>query len=202
MIIETIQEHAHHAHWFAFGGALLAGLNVPISIDFLMIASAILAASVIPQHTLHLFLGIWLGCLFSAWLSYWLGRKAGTTLAKLPLFRKLLAPEKLKRMKNFYERFGIWTFIVGRFIPFGVRNCLFMSSGMSKLSFSHFALRDALACTIWAGSCFTIFYMLGKNIDLLYTRVKLVNAAIFGVFIVTVIAFIWYKKRKQAGTKD
>lgn len=59
--IELIQEHAHHAHWFVFGGALLAGLNFPMSIDLLMIASAIIAATMIPEHTVHLFLAIWLG---------------------------------------------------------------------------------------------------------------------------------------------
>ena len=200
--LELIQEHASHAHWFLFGGALLAGINFPISIDLLMIASAIIAATMIPEHTIHLFMAIWLGCLFSAWISYFLGKTVGLKLAKLRLFRVILAPAKLERMKKFYEKFGIWTFIVGRFIPFGVRNCLFMSSGMSQIPFKQFALRDGLACTIWSIACFSCFYVLGKNIDLLYTRVKLLNALIFGAFVVTVIATIWYKKKKQDSAKD
>ncbi len=200
--IELIQEHAHHAHWFIFGGALLAGLNVPLSIDLLMIASAIIAATMIPEHTVHLFLAIWLGCLFSAWISYWVGRTVGSKLANRAPFRKILAPEKLERIKKFYQKFGVLTFIVGRFIPFGVRNCLFMSSGMSRIPFRQFAWRDGLACTIWSAICFGSFYALGKNIDLLYTRVKLLNALIFTAFVVTVIASFWYKKKKQASSKD
>jgi membrane protein DedA with SNARE-associated domain len=200
--VEIIQEHAHHAHWFVFGGALLAGLNFPMSIDLLMIASAIIAATMLPEHTLHLFLAIWLGCLTSAWISYAIGKTAGVKLANTRLFKKILAPKRLEQIKNFYQKFGIWTFIVGRFIPFGVRNCLFMSSGMSAIPFRQFVWKDGLACTIWSSVCFGSFYALGKNIDLLYTQVKLLNALIFGAFVVTVIASFWYKKKKQASSKD
>ena len=49
--LEFTHAHAPHAHWIIFFAALLAGMNIPISIDLLMIISASLAAAVVP----HLF---------------------------------------------------------------------------------------------------------------------------------------------------
>ncbi len=194
--LEFIHQHAHHAHWYIFGASLLAGMNVPISIDLLMIISAILAATIIPANILKLFLAIFLGCLFSAWIAYWLGRTLGPLLQKLPFFSKLLSQKKLDNVKKFYEKRGLFAMIIGRFIPFGVRNGLFMSSGMSRISFLKFAIWDGIACALWSAACFFLYYTLGKNIDALYSRVKIANLFIFLAFSVTVIAIVWYKKRK------
>lgn len=101
-------------------------------------------------------------------------------------------------MKRFYSQRGPFALIIGRFIPFGVRNALYMSSGMSRHSFLKFALWDGLACFIWALASFSLYYTLGKNIDALYGSVKWVNLIIFVAFSVTVIGIIWYKKRKKA----
>jgi len=194
--LEFVHQHANYAHWVIFGGALLAGMNIPISIDLLMIISAILAATIIPGNLLKLFLAILLGCLFSAWIAYWLGRTLGPALQKLPFFSKILGPKKMEKVKKFYEKRGFFAFIIGRFIPFGVRNALFMSSGMSRVPFVKFVLWDAIACALWSTVCFFLYYTLGKNIDALYTRVKIANLIIFLGFSMTVIGIIWYKRRK------
>lgn len=194
--LEFIHTHSHHAHWYIFGAALLAGMNIPISIDLLMIISAILAATIIPANLLKLFFAIFLGCLFSAWIAYWIGRKLGPVLQKFPLFSKMLSEKKMEKVKKFYEKRGFFALIIGRFIPFGVRNGLYMSSGMSRISFLKFAVWDGIACALWSGICFFLYYTLGRNIDALYSRVKIVNLGIFIAFSVTVIAIIWYKRRK------
>jgi len=192
-----IQLHADHAHWLIFFGALLAGLNIPVSIDLLMILGATLAATVIPSHLPHLFLAIFLGCLLSAWISYWFGRLLLPHLAKWPFFAKLVQGKRMARVKNFYEKRGFLALLFGRFVPFGVRNLLFMSKGLSKTSFFKFALRDSFACFFWSLSCFSLYYTLGKNFDRLVHGVKLANILIFFAFGVTVIGIIWYKKRKN-----
>jgi membrane-associated protein len=100
-------------------------------------------------------------------------------------------------MRSFHEKHGLWTLIVGRFIPFGVRNCLFMSAGMSKMSFGKFAYRDFIACSLWCCCCFSLFYLLGKNYQVLSHYIKTFNLFIFVAFGVTVIGAIWYKRRKS-----
>jgi membrane protein DedA with SNARE-associated domain len=162
-LIQFITDHASHGHWVIFIALLLAGCNIPISIDVVMILSAVLASSFAQENAPWLFGSVLFGCIFSAWISYFIGRFAGDKLSSTPLFSKLLHPSKLEKMQNFYAKYGIWTFIIGRFIPFGVRNCIFMTSGMSKMPFKTFAIRDAIGCTLWVSSCFTLFYFVGQN---------------------------------------
>ncbi|NGX26371.1 MAG: Inner membrane protein [Chlamydiae bacterium] len=195
--IEFIHAHAHTAHLVLFGAALLAGMNIPISIDLLMIIGATLAATLIPEHLYHLYFSLFLGCAISAWISYWIGRSIGSKLLKLPLFSKVFSPKRMAKVKKFYKKRGLLALVLGRFIPFGVRNCLYMSSGMSRMPFFKFALCDGLACALWSALSFSLYYFLGKNIDTLYSRVKWINLLIFIAFSVTVIGIIWYKKKKK-----
>ena len=197
-LIEIISQHAHHAHWYVFAAIILAGFNIPISTDVLVIASAFMAATVVPEHTLHLYFAILLGCYFSAWCAYWTGRLLGPRLHKLRWFARLIHVERLEKMKKFYEKYGLWTLIIGRFIPFGVRNCIFMSSGMSKMSFTKFALMDALACSIWCSTAFWLFYGLGQSYQMIWDYVKAFNILIFIAFGVTAIGFFWYKKKESS----
>ncbi len=196
-LIQWISGHAPYAHWFIFGAILLAGFNIPISADLLILVGAFLAATLVPEHTIHLYLSVFLGCYFSAWAAYWLGRLAGKKLCAYKWFSTLFSQERLKKTQKFYEKHGFWTLLIGRFIPFGVRNCIFMTSGMSRLSFVKFALWDLVACFIWSTLYFYLFYLLGQNYQAVYSYLKTVHLFIFGAFGVTLIAFIWDKRRKK-----
>ena len=196
-IIQWVLGHAEQAHWFIFGAILLAGFNIPISADILIVLSGFLAATVVPDHLLHLYLAIFLGCYFSAWIAYWFGRLLGKRFCRYRWFSKLMPPARLEKIQLFYRKYGFWTLLVGRFIPFGVRNCIFMSSGMSRVSFLKFALWDLFACLTWSTTSFYIFYILGQNYERLFNHLKTLNMFIFLAFSVTVITVIWYKRRKK-----
>jgi membrane-associated protein len=196
-LIKFVSNHAENAHWIIFLCLILAGLNIPISIDLVLIISAIIAATIIPENTYIMFFFVTLGCIISAWICYSLGRFLGDSLKKLPVISTLLKEEKVKKLESFYAKYGIWTFVLGRFIPFGVRNCIFLTSGISKMPFAVFALRDGIACLLWCGISFTTFYALGQNIETLWSAVKQFNIVIFSCFSVTVISVIWYKLKKK-----
>jgi len=201
-LIEFIFQYAHVAHWFIFGALLLAGMSIPISIDLIMLFTALLAATVIPEHTLLLFFTLFLGCCLSAWIAYGIGRTFGNSLFRFRWFSKLLPSERLQKMRAFYEKHGLLTLVIGRFIPFGVRNGIFMTTGLSKMPFAVFALRDALACFLWCTVCFPLFYTLSQHHDLLITSLKTFNLLIFLAFSVTVIGVVWYKVYKKKNQKN
>src|SRR5262249_54530028 len=101
---------------------------------------------------------------------------------------------------SFYEKHGLLTLMIGRFIPFGVRNGIFMTTGLSKMPFMVFALRDALACFLWCSVTFSLFYTLSQHKDILLASFKTFNLLIFLAFSVTVIGVIWYKRRTKKTT--
>ena len=196
-LAEIISHHAYNAHWYIFIALILAGFNIPFSADILILLAAVLAATLVPENTWLLFSSILIGCYFSAMCAYWLGRLLGASLSNTKFFSKLINPQRLAKMKQFYNKWGLWTLVLGRFIPFGVRNCIFMSSGMSRLHFGKFILMDALACTLWCCTLFYLFFTLGQNYETVWHYLKTFNLLIFAAFSVTVIGFIWYKSRKK-----
>lgn len=196
-LLALISEHARYAHWYAFAAILLAGFGIPISIDAIFLLCAILAATVIPEHTWLLFAACTSGALLAAWIAYWFGRLLGKTVLHKPFFAKLLPPHRLDKAKSFYERHGLKAFLVGRFIPFGARICLFMSSGISRMPFGQFIWKEAISCLTWSSIVFFLFYSLGQNYQVLYHYLKTFNVVVFSIFGIALTAFIWIKKRKS-----
>ncbi|MGD0664114.1 MAG: DedA family protein [Rhabdochlamydiaceae bacterium] len=201
-LIAWITEHAQHAHWYIFAAILLAGFNIPISADVMVVTAAVLAAAIIPEHAWHLYLAIFLGCYFSAMIAYWVGRLLGKKLGHFGWFQRFFPPQRMEKIQNFYHKHGLWTLIIGRFIPFGVRNCIFMSSGMSRIPFFQFILQDFVACLIWTATTFYLFFTVGKNIPTLMNHLKIVNIIIFLAFGVTVITLLWYKRKKKTAMEN
>lgn len=199
--INFIFEHAAHAHWIIFGSLILAGFNLPISEDFMIIISAILASSIIPKHTFILFASVFFGAYISDWMVYWIGRLLGMKLFKIKWFKKTFPKKKLAKVKLFYKKYGFYTLLVGRFIPFGVRNCLFFTAGMTRMNLVKFAISDGIACFCSNIFLFSIAYSIGKNYHALFTYLKKVNIFIFVFFIFTIIAFFCYYKKKKKKLK-
>ena len=196
-IIDFIFANAQNAHWIIFGSLILAGFNIPISEDFMIIISAILAATVVPENVFLLFGAVFVGAYLSDWMVYWIGRLFGIKLWKIKWFRKTLPRRKLAKVKLFYKKYGFFTLLIGRFIPFGVRNCLFLTAGMTKMKFAKFAISDGIACFVSNSVLFYIAFTLGKNHTALFNYLKKINLLIFILFIFTIIGFIWYYKRKK-----
>jgi len=196
-ILHILSSHADYAHWIVFSLFMLAGFCVPISEDLLIILSAMIAATIIPKNTYLLFLFVFLGAYISDWTAYWIGRKLGRKLFEHRWFSKALPPKKLEKCQNFYKRYGSLTLLVGRFIPFGIRNCLFMTAGLGKMPFSKFLIADGIACIISNITLFYLAFQLGKNYQILFPYLKKFNIAFFLLFLVTIIAFICYNRVKR-----
>ncbi len=161
--------NADHAHFFLFGLLMLAGLNIPISEDLILLIGGVLAATCVPENTLTLFVWIYLGCIFSAWEAYLIGRKLGPYIYEVKIFRMhLLTRTHTEKLFHYYEKYGIWTFVIGRFVPGGVRNALFMTAGLGKMPFLIFVRRDCLACLLSSSTLFSLGYIFGQNKESLF----------------------------------
>lgn len=192
-LITYIQSNVAYAPYLIFGLLLLAGLNIPVSEDMMLFVSALLAAKN-PQYLWQLFIGVFLGAYFSDLISYWLGRILGPKLWKINFFKKMVSPQRVDQISSFYEKWGIVTLIFGRFIPFGVRNGLFLTAGLGKMNFLKFALSDLVACTI---SCSTFFYLYFSFGEKVIEYVKKGNIILFSIAVVAVVVFYFYNKRKK-----
>lgn len=188
-----ICEHVHYAPWILFSLLLLTGLCIPISEDLLLLSGGVIASTCLSGHAIELYGWLFSGSLLAAWEAYWIGRLLGPKLYQVPVFKSIVTPHRLEVLRDYYARFGLFTFIVGRFCPGGIRNALFMSSGLSKVPFQNFILRDTLACLISTLSFFFLGYKFGQHFDLINSFFKRYTEAFLGLMILlALMGFIYF----------
>jgi membrane-associated protein len=218
-MIEFIQSNVQLAPFIIFSLLLLAGFNIPVSEDLMIILSASIAIKN-PEYVFPLYFGVYAGAYCSDLICYTIGRLIGpkiwdistqanakmesTSIPKpikfivskfLLMLSKIAAKESVDKISNFYKKYGIFTLIFGRFIPFGVRNTLFFSAGMGKMNFYKFALSDLVACTLSSSLLFSMIYIYGETVYKDYF--KPVSYAFFGSFIL-IIVYILIKRVKKS----
>jgi membrane protein DedA with SNARE-associated domain len=164
---------------------LLAGFNAPFSEDVIIVAGALLGKN---DHTLLWpnLLAIYTGVVVSDFISYWIGTRIRKGVSKSKNIQKLIPEAKLEKMRYYLDKYGILTFIVCRFIPFGVRNTLFISSGVTGLRLRLFALYDIIAATISVNTLFFLVYNFGDKIKGHYRAAGIILLAA-GIIAITII---------------
>jgi phosphatidylserine decarboxylase len=173
---------------------LLAGFNLPFSEDFIIIMGALLCAKD-KSLLVSTLAAIYTGVIVSDFIAYKLGCMArkGTIRRKPCGF--LFEEKRLNRMHGLMKKYGIFTFIVCRFIPFGVRNTLFMSSGFFGLRLRIFALFDIIAAMVSVNTLFFLVYNLGDKVT---QPLKVAGIVLFILLILlaaTLFVYLLVKKR-------
>lgn len=200
-VLHFITTNAAHAHWWFFALLMLAGFNLPISEDLVIISSGVMAATIVPQNLVKLFVFVFLGCYLSDWVSYWMGRSLTPWLRKKKILAKLVDRKRIDKVNQFYAKYGVMTLFFGRFIPFGVRNFLFMSAGMGKMSFRKFILVDGAACLLSNATLFAVAFSLAENYPLLMSLLRKINLTFFGAFLLFLAFIFIYRYRKLKNKK-
>jgi membrane-associated protein len=197
---QFISQYTYLAPLLIFGLLLLAGFNLPVSEDGMLFLSAYLAKDH-PHLLLWFFAGVFAGAYFSDLISYWVGRILGGKLLKSRFAPKSLSTKNLDKINGFYNKYGMVTLIVGRFIPFGVRNLLFMSAGLSRMKFAKFAFSDFVACLISNIIYFTLYYLYGHAVIEYIKKSNIVIFSIAAAGLVTFLLFKYLKSRKAKKAK-
>jgi membrane protein DedA with SNARE-associated domain len=148
----------------AFAALMLAGLNVPISEDLIIITGALICRGD-PSMLIPTFAATFAGVVISDYFPYILGKYIRKGTIKSNFITRFFSIRRIVKMHRYMEKYGIFTFIAGRFIPFGVRNTMFMTAGLFGLRPRRFALYDTTAATISVSTLFFLAYYFGEAIE-------------------------------------
>jgi len=195
--ITFLCEYAKQAPWIFFLLLLLTGCGIPLSEDLLVLTAGMIVSVCIPDHFFKLFIWVYLGAWFSAWIAYGIGRYFGERLYEFHWFKHFITKKRIEKLQRVYERFGVFTFIIGRFFPGGIRNALFITSGIGKMAFHKFILRDAIGCLISVSVLFNLGYFFGSHYKTIIHYIKTYD--IIGIIILTfaILLFVWMRFRKH-----
>ena len=143
---------ANNPQWLGITLALVACLECLAIVGLLfpgtvmLVGIAVLAGSGVLTLGQTLLLG-YVGGLLGDLLSYWLGRRYHQNIRNLRGLRS--HPEWLTRAENYFERYGIASLLVGRFVG-PLRPMLPMTAGMLDMPFGRFLLVSVIASAGWS----------------------------------------------------
>jgi membrane protein DedA with SNARE-associated domain len=177
---------------------LLTGLNIPFSEDLIIISCAIIAASD-PNMLVPFYIAIYLGVVISDHMVYWIGHYMHKAAKKTFYFTKMLNSKKFLIIQKYLNKHGLLTFIVCRFIPFGIRNLLFMSCGFSRMNYKYFSVFDIIAATINTSVLYFGIYFLGLEFEKPFKALGIVMFAILilATLVIFIRLFFFWKEKKQ-----
>jgi membrane-associated protein len=138
---------------------LLVGFFLPG--DTLLFAAGISIATGTIHTSLAAFLIVApIAAILGNLVGYWIGYRAGPVVFDRP-DSKLFRPEYVARSAAFYDRFGSWTIIVGRFVPI-VRTVATVMAGVGRMRFGLYALYSTIGGILWADGVLLLGHQLGK----------------------------------------
>lgn len=160
---ETLASYANVAPFYIFTLLVLTGFNIPISEDLTIIGAALFSYIAAPGMLIYFFVLAFLGAFVADIINYSLARLLGPRIYRIAWFRKAINPQRYGTMQKYFQKYGVWTILLGRFIPFGMRNAIFMSAGFSHMPFWRFAISDGAAALVTTTLLFGLAWIFREN---------------------------------------
>jgi len=130
------------------GTGLFIGAFIPfITGDSLVFAAGLVAAA--HQDSINIFVMV-IGVGIAAWLGDQVGYTLGRHFGRPYLDKRhgKWLKRAIVRSDQFYERYGWWSIVVARFVPWG-RVIIPALAGISKMNYYKFFSANAVGATLW-----------------------------------------------------
>lgn len=181
---------------------MLAGCNIPISIDVLVIGVAFYATHLPKESAFFYYLLCCVSALSASSLAFYLGTLILKKGKNIRFFSALLPQSAFNKNNRFARSLSAPLFFVGRFVPFGIRNILYISAGLTNYPYKRFLITDAIATFLWSGLLFASVFLCAESDALFIARLKKIQLFVFIPFLMTLISLIWYNIKKKKSLTD
>lgn len=116
-------------------------------------------------------------------VNYHVGRYLGPKV--LAGQNRFLKPEYLAKTQSFYDKYGVKTIVIARFVPI-VRTFAPFLAGVGRMSYRTFVIYNIVGAALWVGICCSAGYFFG-NMPAVKQNFGLV---VIGIIIVSVLPMI------------
>jgi membrane protein DedA with SNARE-associated domain len=190
---EWIAQVAPQAPYIVIVGVLiLTGFGVPVPEDIPIIVGGYLCGMGYANPWI-MFPAIFIAILGADGIVFWLGRRYGHHIPRLPLLRRFLTVDRLARTEAMLHRHGGKFIFMARFLP-GIRTAAFFTAGVFKLPYWKFLLYDGAAAFISVPTIFFLAFFFAHEIDRVKHMIAEGQLVAIGVIVVGVALFFGIKR--------
>ncbi len=186
-----------------FLGIVATGIGLPISEELPVVVGGLLVGLEQARWWLMLPTCI-IAVIIGDGFLYGIGRFFGPRLLQHPFLKKrLLPPERLQRIKDNFNRHGVKILLFARLTP-GIRAPIFLTAGITHLSFLRFLLADAIYAIPGVSLLFFLGYAFTERmVTLIHEEAEMVKSVIILVVVGAVAIYVAYRfLRKPMVTGD
>jgi membrane protein DedA with SNARE-associated domain len=170
---------------------LLGAIGFPFPEDTTLILSGFLIANGIIDP-LPAFLVIYGGLLLTDLSLFLVGKKYGRKVVEHKRFRRIISAERLSKIEEKFERWGIFVIFIGRHI-IGIRAQVFLAAGVMRMSAMKFLFADGVSAIITVSVMVAIGYFGAGSIHALKEDVTRVGHLIVLTVIVVLAGVIFLR---------
>ena len=136
-----------YGYWAIFVGVLLDDFGIPVPGEAMLIAGALMVGSTGTMSIVPLLVTAWAAAVIGDNFAYALGRFAGRRLVLKYGHMLFVTPRRLRRVENFYERYGGHVVIIARFLTL-VRQLNGIVAGIGNMPWWTFLAYNALGAAV------------------------------------------------------
>ena len=164
--------------------------------DSLLFVAGSLAAGVAPTLNIwFLFFLLFAAAVLGDNLNYWVGRFFGPRVVKWKTFgRDLVQQKHLDKTHSYFEKYGVKTIIIARFVPI-VRTFAPFVAGIGKMTYGYFITYNIVGGVVWV-LLFTFSGYLFGNIPFMKENFEYVIIVIILVSVLPMVFEAWKAKRE------
>lgn len=160
---EWLQQVGQQAPYIVIVGVLIiSGFGLPLPEDIPLLVAGYLCATGYARIEIML-PATFLAIVGADAMVYWLGRRYGHHVPKLPLLRRYLTPERVAKTEAKLHKHGGKFIFTARFLP-GIRTAAFFSAGVFKVPYWKFFLYDGAAALISVPTIVLLAYYFGERV--------------------------------------
>lgn len=128
-------------------------------------------------------------------VNYFIGQFFGEKILSTSFFKKIIKPEQLEKSRAFFEKHGVVSIVLARFIPI-VRTIVPFIAGVSEMTWKKYTLYNLIGAVTWV----TLFIMTGYlfgNIPFVAHNFSLVVIAIVFISLVPLVLELIRNRRQK-----
>lgn len=163
--------------------------------DSLLFAAGALSAKVTEFNILVLLLVCISAAFIGNTVNYFVGNLFGEKILSTKFFKKIIKPEQLEKSHAFFEKYGVVSIVLARFIPI-VRTIVPFIAGISKMSWRKYTFYNLVGAVSWVSLFIMVGFFFG-NIPFVEKNFSLVVMAIIVISVVPVIIEVIRSRKKS-----